>query len=57
MDVASVRTPHPVNISGESRCSATEPATDSSTMPVHRHCPMFEARESTGFLSPSRANA
>src|SRR4028118_1941126 len=57
MDDASVRTPQPVNISGESRCSATCAALSSSTMPVQRQWPMLEARLSIGRLSRSRPRA
>ena len=43
MDAASVRIPKPVNMSGECRCPATAAALSSSTIPVHRQWPMFEA--------------
>ena len=52
MSEASVRTPQPVNIAGASSRSATAAALSSSTMPVHRQCPMFEAERVDGALVP-----
>ena len=49
-----VRTPQPLNISGDSRWAATDAALSSSTSPVHRQWPMFETSVSIGRLSPSR---
>jgi hypothetical protein len=42
---------------GESRCSTTWQATSSATIPVHRRCPTFELRTSSGRLSRSSASA
>jgi hypothetical protein len=52
-----VRTPQPLNMSGESRWAATDGALSSSTMPVQRQWPMLDASASIGALSPSRPMA
>ena len=57
MDDASVRTPQPVNISGESRCSATCAALSSSMMPVHRQWPMLDVSASTWSQGPKNRGA
>src|SRR6266568_4718481 len=57
MVAARVRTPQPLNISGDSRRSATAAALSSSTMPVHSRWPMLEASESMGRLPQSRPSA
>jgi hypothetical protein len=49
--------PQPLNMSGDIRCPATAAALSSSTIPVHRQCPMFEVSASTRCLSRSRARA
>ena len=54
---ARVRTPQPVNISGDIRCRATSPAFSSSTIPVQRQWPMFDVSESIWRLSLSRPMA
>ena len=46
--MASVRTPQPLNISGDISRSATTGALSSSTIPVHRQWPMLDASASTG---------
>ena len=51
MEVARVRTPQPLNISGDINLSAMRRAFSSSTIPVHRQWPMFEVSESMGRLS------
>lgn len=57
MLLASVRTPQPLNISGDISRSATKGALSSSTRPTYRQWPMLEAHASTCRFFPSRAMA
>ena len=52
-----MRTPHPLNRSGDRSRRATASALSASRIPVHRQWPMLEARASMGFLSRSRPMA
>ena len=54
---ASVRSPHPVSISGDMSRWATARAFSWSTMPAHRQWPMFDVKESICRLSLSRPMA
>src|SRR5215472_15048537 len=57
MELASVRMPHPLNISGDISSRASEGALSLSAIPVHRQWPIFEVRESIGLFWASRPTA